>query len=511
MSGIPVRRNRSKVSITVESSPMASPVAAAAPSDEAFSPAANAATSPAGAGPTPRTGNTTLPSTNAGNSTTSSQDNVSNSPIADDDTFVAYQSTGGGCGTDQQTAQAQKMLKSALGTFKEYAEGLATDLMAVDGSSDSGNQRSARSSKTSTPNRRKKGQQAREKPILPPDTMAGFDKVLCSSTEGGNLKPMATMRQKLAGSKKAAMGGKSPGRRKGGSKSGTPQRPSGGNDGDLVGEDDTHATMDTTVTGTTKKQASPLDLPVQFLQQMMSANCMINTAGYAVDCGNDNDGSSYTTNSSEDESADSSQNPRSLNGKANPKYRSPARTRGRSRGRGGELYTNSSRDSDRRMRHRGSRRGGGRRDWRDGSSSALSGRPEDIPEGDEEEDSALSPGQQRAAATQEDLSVIGRLPNGVVRDKGSPKQQKMAPDVDQLRQFANVSSTLTDCLNFFLFLFPFSLDPYLLSCTLFEYHPYFLANHQQRVPSHMAQSARVQAGNGTHRYHHLHPPGRRIF
>ena len=168
-------------------------------------------------------------------------------------------------------------------------------------------------------------------------------------------------------------------------------------------------TQNTTTTTSSKPQTIG---PVQFLQHMMSTNCMATTGLAQLGFGgesdddddddDDDDGSSYDESSSEDGSDDYSYSDRR-------RQRQQPTSRRRAQRRSGSGWHSGG----------GSRgqRGGRRR-----GSSTLSGRPEDIPEGDEEdEDSAAL----TAADAEEDLDVIGRRPGvGVVRDKGGTPRKR---------------------------------------------------------------------------------------
>ena len=196
-------------------------------------------------------------------------------------------------------------------------------------------------------------------------------------------------------------------------------------------------------TNATGPEAKPQIIgPVQFLQHMMSTNCMAGAdlaeLGFGAggdsddDDDDDDDGSSYEDSSSEDGSEYSDTTGHTSSSGRNRRQRSSG---GRRRA--------QQQQQQRRRSGSGSRRGGGSRGRGRGrrGSSTLSGRPEDIPEGDEDEDSSTVTG------IEEDLDVIGRRPGvGVVRDKkggGTPRQHNRksvsahagSGDVSDLRHF----------------------------------------------------------------------------
>ena len=212
-----------------------------------------------------------------------------------------------------------------------------------------------------------------------------------------------------------------------------------------------------------EQQQQPTTLgPVQFLQHMMSTNCMAGTGlsdllkedEESEDGGESNGSSSYDYSSSA-VSASSEDT-----GQSSGKNRRQRQQKGRSsRGRQTKASSQSMNTSngvkvvnknDKRNRRSGSSSGS-----RGGSKQA--GRPDDIPEEETEEDSAAAAVARLEA---EDLNVIGRRPGvGVVRDDGSPTSKQRTPKqtnrksirpavsekegsyVTQLRLFSKVSST----------------------------------------------------------------------
>ena len=217
-----------------------------------------------------------------------------------------------------------------------------------------------------------------------------------------------------------------------------------------------------------EEQQQPTLGPVQFLQQMMSTNCMAGTG--LSDLLKEDEESSHGS-SSYDYSSSAVSASSEDTGQSSGNNRRQRQPKGRSsRGRQTKASSQSMNTStgvkfvnkkDKRNRRGGSSssgsRGGSRGGRRGGSGSKLSGRPYDIPEEETEEDSAAAAVARLEA---EDLNVIGRRPGvGVVRDDGSPTSKQRTPKqtnrkairpavsekegsyVTQLRLFSKVSST----------------------------------------------------------------------
>lgn len=222
-----------------------------------------------------------------------------------------------------------------------------------------------------------------------------------------------------------------------------------------------------------EQQQQPTTLgPVQFLQQMMSTNCMAGTGlsdllkeDEESEDGEESHGSSSYDYSSSAVSASSEDTGQSSENNRRQRQRKGRSSRGRQTKASSQSMNTSTgvkvvNKKDKRNRRGGSSsgsRGSSRGGRRGGSGSKLSGRPYDIPEEETEEDSAAAAVARLEA---EDLNVIGRRPGvGVVRDDGSPTSKQRTPKqtnrksirpavsekegsyVTQLRLFSKVSST----------------------------------------------------------------------